>query len=68
MCQCRSYNSQDKKEYLFYTEKHGSSDKAENWLYRRDTKTGDSEGVYASYPFLACELFLFCLFVCNSGG
>lgn len=51
LSQCRGYDAHNDVEYLFYTEKHGSNGKSENWLCRRITKTGKTEGTYLIQPF-----------------
>lgn len=57
---CRGYDAQNKKEYLFYTEKHGSGDKKINWLHRRITQSGYTEVLDKHvYLFVADGRYLF---------
>ena len=62
---CRGYDAQNKKEYLFYTEKHGSGDKKVNWLHRRITQSGYTEGMYIS---VSAHLLVNCFVVHCSVG
>ena len=46
-------------EYLFYTERRGSGSDNVNWLHRRITNTGKTEGAYLSLlAYLLMDYFI----------